>query len=63
MKVIDLTKVLQGKTGKWVSISPDNKRIIADAKTPKELITKLKKMGNPEGSIMYAASDFSNYIG
>jgi len=62
MGVVNLTKTLKGKTG-WVSISPDHKRVIVQAKTFKELLLKLKKMGNPNGFIMIVAKDFSNYIG
>lgn len=62
MGVINLTKTLKGRAG-WVSISPDHKKVIAQAKTFKQLLAKLKKMGNPDGSIMIAAEDFSSYIG
>jgi len=62
MGVVNLTKTLKGKTG-WVSISPDHKRVIAQARTFRGLLEKLKKMGNPNGFIMIAARDFSNYIG
>lgn len=62
MKPIDLTKILQGKTG-WASISRDNKKVIAQAKTLKTLVEKLKKMGNPEGHIMVIGGDYSRYVG
>lgn len=62
MAVVNLTKILTGKTG-WVSISRDNKKIVAQAKTLKDLVRKLKKMGNPDGYIMIASSDYSNYAG
>jgi nickel-dependent lactate racemase len=62
MGVVNLTKTLKGKTG-WVSISADHKRVIAQAKSFKGLLAKLKKMGNPDGFIMIAARDFSSYIG
>lgn len=63
MGVVDLTKTLKGKAG-WVSISSDNKRIIAQAKTPKALFAKLKKMDNSVGSITYIPSQkFSSYVG
>lgn len=62
MGVINLTKTLKGKTG-WVSVSTDHKSVIAQAKTFKGLLSKLKKMGNPDGSIMIAAKDFSSYVG
>lgn len=62
MGIVNLTKVLQGKTG-WVSISPDHKRVVAQAKTLKALVVKLKKMGNPDGRIMIAAKDYSSYVG
>lgn len=62
MAVINLTKILQGKTG-WVSISPDHKKIIARAKNLKELLVKLEKVDNPKGYIMIAAKDYSRYVG
>lgn len=62
MKFANLTKTLKGKTG-WVSISSDNKKIIAYSKTFKNLIEKLKKMGYPKGSISPIPKDYSNYVG
>jgi hypothetical protein len=62
MGVVNLTKTLRGKTG-WVSVSPNHKKVVAQSKTLNGLLAKLKKMGNPEGSIMIAAKDFSSYIG
>lgn len=62
MKAIDLTKVLKGKTG-WVSIAPNHKKIIAQARTLKALVEKLKRMGNPEGYITNVGRDYSTYIG
>lgn len=62
MGLVNLTKALKGKTG-WLSVSSDHKRVIAQAKTFKGLLSKLKKMGNPDGFIMIAARDFSSYVG
>ena len=62
MAVVNLTKILKGKSG-WVSISKDNKKVIAQAKNLKNLVVKLKKMGNPDGYIMIASPDYSNYAG
>ncbi len=62
MGVINLTKTLKGKIG-WISLSKDYKKVIAQAKTLKELVVKLNKMGNPEGHIMNAAKDYSRYVG
>ena len=63
MAIVNLTKILKGKTG-WVSISKDDKKVIAHAKSLKELVGKLKKMGNPEGHIMIVPSGkFSSYVG
>lgn len=63
MRTIDLTKTLKGYNSGWVSISKDQKRVVAAGKTLKTLIQKLNKMGNPEGYLMRAAKDYSNYIG
>ena len=62
MGVVNLTKTLKGKTG-WVSISSDNKKVLAQGKTLKRLLLKLKQMGNPEGYIMQAVKDYSSYVG
>ncbi len=62
MGVINLTKTLKGKYG-WVSISKDNRRVIAHSKTLKDLIEKLKKMGYPKGSISPIPKDYASYIG
>lgn len=62
MKIVDLANLLKGKTG-WVSIAPNNKKVIAQARNLKELLKKLKEMGNPDGYIMIAAKDFSSYVG
>lgn len=59
----DLSKILKGYNSGWVSISRDYKKIIAAGKTLKTLIQKLDKMGNPEGYLMKAAKDYSNYVG
>ena len=63
MTVIDLTKTLKGHTSGWVSISKDNKKVITSGRTLKTLVKKLDKLGNPEGYIMKAAKDYSNYVG
>lgn len=62
MGVINLVKILKGKSG-WVSISPDHKKIIAQGKTLKDLIERLGKMGNPDGHITNVVKDYSRYVG
>lgn len=62
MQAISIDKTLQKKSG-WLSISSDNKKIIAQGKTLQELIKKLKKMGNPKGSISPIPKDYTSYIG
>ncbi len=62
MGIINLARILKGKTG-WVSISHDYKKIIAREETLGKLIQKLKKMGNPDGYIINSAKDYSNYVG
>ncbi len=62
MKPIDLRTLLQGKTG-WVSISPDHKKIIAEARTLKTLVKKIKALGNPQGYITVIGKDYSRFIG
>lgn len=63
MKPIDLRKILQGKAGMWVSIAPNHKKIVAEAKTFKELLEKLQKMGDPQGYITNVGKDYSRFIG
>ncbi len=63
MQVINLIKTLKNYKSGWVSISKDNKKVIASAKTLEVLLVKLKKMNNPEGYIMKAAKDYSSYVG
>lgn len=62
MSVINLTKALKGKSG-WVSVSSNNKKVIAQEKTLKKLVERLKQLGNPEGFIMIVAKDYSSYVG
>lgn len=63
MSVTNLAKTLRGQTSGWVSISKDYKKIIAKDKSLKELLGKLKRLGNPDGYLMKAAKDFSRYVG
>ena len=63
MSVTNLSKTLRGQTSGWVSISKDYKKIIAKDKSLKELLKKLKKIGNPDGYLMKAAKDYSRYVG
>lgn len=62
MGIINLTHIIEGKTG-WVSISLDYKKVIAQGKTLRQLIQKLKKMGNPNGYITNSVKDYSSYVG
>ena len=66
MKVKNLSKILKGYRSGWVSISTNStkqNKVQASAKTLSELEKKLIKQGNPEGVIMKAAQDFTNYVG
>ena len=63
MKTPNLAKILKGYTSGWISISKDYKKILASGKTLKILIKKLNKMGSPEGYVMKAAKNYSNYVG
>jgi hypothetical protein len=62
MKPIDMRPLMEVRSG-WISISRDYKKVIAEARTLKGLLAKLKKMGNPDGVITNVAKDYSNYIG
>ena len=63
MSVANLSKTLRGQTSGWVSISKDYKKIIAKDKSLKELLEKLKRLGNPDGYLMKAAKNYSRYVG
>lgn len=63
MEKANLYKTLRGHTSGWVSISKDQKRVIASARTVKSLLKKLADKGNPDGYIMKAAKDYSHYVG
>ena len=60
MKLIDLSKLLAGKSG-WVCLSKDNKKIIAEAKTLKELIKKLKNLKGLKGKKNKKKDNFTRW--
>lgn len=59
----NLAKILKRYTSGWVSISGDYKKVIASDKSLENLMTKLRKMGNPNGYLMKASKDYSRYVG
>ena len=63
MGAVDLTKTLRKYKSGWVSISKNNKEVIASSRSLKSLLSKLEKLGNPDGYIMKAAKDYSSYVG
>lgn len=63
MKAVNLSEILKGYTSGWVSISKDERKVIAAGKTLKVLLQKLAKMGNPDGHLMKVAKDYSGYVG
>lgn len=63
MKAINLTKILKNYTSGWVSVSKNNRKVIASGRTLRALLNKLEKMGNPEGYLLKAAKDYSGYVG
>ena len=53
----------QAKTG-WVLVSKDNKRVLAHARTLKQLIRNIERKGNQDGSIsIVPPANFSSYVG
>ncbi|OGD93936.1 hypothetical protein A3A48_04385 [Candidatus Curtissbacteria bacterium RIFCSPLOWO2_01_FULL_37_9] len=57
-------KILNGITSGWVLVTKDNKRVLAHAKTLKQLIKNIELKGNPEGSIsIVPPANFSSYVG
>ena len=57
-------KILNGITSGWVLVTKDNKRVLAHAKTLKQLIRNIEQKGNPEGSIsIVPPANFSSYVG
>ena len=57
-------KILNGITSGWVLVTKDNKRVLAHAKTLKQLIKNIELKGNPEGSIsIVPPANFSSSVG
>ena len=57
-------KNIKGITSGWVLVSKDNKRVLAHAKTLKQLIRNIELKGNPEGSIsIVPPANFTSYVG
>ena len=57
-------KILNGITSGWVLVTKDNKRVLAHAKTLKQLIRNIELKGNPEGSIsIVPPANFTSYVG
>ena len=55
---------INGITSGWVLVTKDNKRVLAHAKTLKQLIRNIELKGNPEGSIsIVPPANFSSYVG
>ena len=63
MPTINLINVFKDYQSGWVSISQDNKKVITSGKDLKTLLKKLQKLNNPQGYIMKAEKDYSNYVG
>ena len=54
----------KGITSGWVLVTKDNKRVLAHAKTLKQLIRNIELKGNPEGSIsIVPPANFTSYVG
>ena len=48
----------------WVLVTKDNKRVLAHAKTLKQLMRNIEQKGNPEGSIsIVPPANFTSYVG
>ena len=62
-KAANFDKKLKGISSGWVSISKDNKKVLAHAKTLEELARKIERKGNPEGFVTRVTADFSSYVG
>ena len=57
-------KILNGITSGWVLVTKDNKRVLAHAKTLKQLIRNIELTGIREGSIsIVPPANFSSYVG
>jgi len=55
---------INGITSGWVLVTKDNKRVLAHAKTLKQLIRNIELKGNPEGSIsIVPPANFTSYVG
>ena len=55
---------INGITSGWVLVTKDNKKVLAHAKTLKQLMRNIEQKGNPEGSIsIVPPANFSSYVG
>ena len=63
MKNLKLAHLLRKYSDGWVSISKDYRKVLASGKTMKIVLSKLQRLGNPDGILMRAAKDYSRYAG
>lgn len=52
----DLTKLLNGYAGKWIALSPDNRKIVGVGNNPREALKQARK-NKEQDSILTRVSD------
>ena len=60
---VNLAKLISKYNDGWVSITNDEKKVIAWGKTLDSLSKKLKKLNYPKGILLKVYKDFSTYAG
>ncbi len=63
MKQVNISKLIKKYTSGWISLSSDQKKVIAHGKNLQTVLKKLKELGNPSGYLMKATKDYRYYSG
>ena len=63
MSPINLSKILSKYKKGWLALSPNNKKLIAKGKTLEEALSKAKKKGVENPSLLKVASVRNLFIG
>lgn len=62
-KILDFTKITKKYKGKWVSLTGNEKRVIASGKSAKEALEKAKKEGYENPILFKVPTTLLPYIG
>ncbi|MBI3385101.1 hypothetical protein HY030_02835 [Candidatus Gottesmanbacteria bacterium] len=61
MKQVNVSKLIKKYTSGWISLSSDQKKVIAHGKSLQTVLKRLKELGNPSGYLIKATKDYSYY--